>query len=150
MIEPGIQMRTTLIQATLNVILSLALVIKFGFYGAVVGTTVSMMIGSVLLFQWYGKRLMESPSTTLMQVISKPTLCVIPSAVIGSIAVGVSQDLLQLHSRIERGALLLAVALVFFFLYGFIVIRSKTVSSDDREFVDGVLPERFKYLMKFF
>jgi O-antigen/teichoic acid export membrane protein len=150
MAAPEVQMRTTLIQATLNVILSLVLVTMFGFYGAVLGTTISVIVGGLLLFAWYGRRLVERPLTMFVKVIVKPLMSIIPSILVGVGLVNIAEHVLGMETRTERGVLLLCVVLIFVALYGVMIVWSKTISSDDRGFVEGVVPARFKYLLKFF
>lgn len=150
MAAPGVQMRTTLIQATLNILLSLVLVMRFGFYGAVVGTTVSVIVGGLLLFAWFGRKLVDRPLTMFVKVIGKPLMSIIPSIVVGVGFITFGGHALGMETRTERGLLLLCVVLIFVTLYGVMIVWSKTVSSDDRGFVEGVVPARLKYLLKFF
>lgn len=147
--EPGIQMRSTLIQATLNIILSTTFVYLFGFYGAVAGTTISVVIGSLLLFVWYGRRLVERPFETFFRVTFGPLLSIIPSIIMGLGILLVAERVLGFATRAERGGLLVLVALVFLALYGIMVVWSKTLSSDDRGFIEGVIPSRLKYFLRF-
>ncbi len=147
--EPGVQMRTTLIQATLNIVLSLTLAIMFGFYGAVVGTTISVIVGGVLLFQWYGKRLIDHPLSLFVQVMIKPLAVALPSIAIGLAVSWIAQRLFDFHTRIEIGVLLAGVSVLFVVLYGVMIVRFKVLTPDDRGFIEGVMPERFKYLLRF-
>lgn len=147
--EPEVQMRTTLIQAALNIVLSLTLATMFGFYGAVVGTTVSIVIGGLLLFRWYGKKLIDHPLSMFVRVMVKPLVSVLPSVVVGLVVSQVVQQLLGFHTRAAISVLLAAVAMVFLGLYGGMIVWSKTLSSDDRGFVEGAIPARFMHLLKF-
>lgn len=150
MAEPGVQMKVSLIQSAINVVLSLTLVMAFGFYGAVVGTTISIIIGGLLLFEWYGRRLIDAPLATFMNVTGKPLMSVIPPVIVCLGTVSIASKFPSMDTRVALGLLLLFVALVFGALYGLMIKWSKTLSSDDRGFIERALPLRFKYLLKFF
>ncbi len=147
--QPGVQMRTTLIQAILNIVLSIVLVILFGFYGAVAGTTISAVVGSLLLFAWYGRRLIDRPLTAFVKATFGPALSIVPSLIVGGGMVLALEHLVGLETRAERGALLVLVALVFLILYAVMLVRSGTLSSDDRAFAEGIMPTRLKYLLRY-
>jgi O-antigen/teichoic acid export membrane protein len=57
--EPRYQMQATLVQALLNIALSIALVYYFGYAGAAAGTCVASIAGALLFIRLYGHRLME-------------------------------------------------------------------------------------------
>ena len=90
---------------------------------------------------------MERPLEAFMKVTIGPILSIIPSIIVGVGIFLVAEG--ALGTRTERGGLLVLVAAVFLALYGVMVVWSKTLSSDDRGFIEGVMPARLKYFLRF-
>ncbi|MEK9138334.1 MAG: polysaccharide biosynthesis C-terminal domain-containing protein, partial [Bacteroidota bacterium] len=145
--EPKYQMYATIIQAVLNILLSITLVVLFGYFGAVAGTTISIIVGALLFYYWFGKRVLERPVTTLVQICAKPLISIIPAVLVGVVVrffwIG------RMVSRLDLFVFLLVVAVLFVIVYGLMTYMMKVFSADDKGFVAGVLPGRLKYLLKF-
>jgi len=148
--EPKHQMQATIIQSVLNIVLSTSLLFIFGYYGAVAGTTISIITGAALFYYLYGRRMMDRPILTMAKLWAKPVVNILPSVLIGFVAGLLWVERLGTATRIEILLYLIAVAVVFFCAYGFMTYLTRTLSVDDRDFVAGVIPGRFKYLLKFF
>jgi O-antigen/teichoic acid export membrane protein len=148
--KPEIQMHTTLVQAVLNVLLSLGLVSVYGFYGAVAGTSISAIVAGLLFFSWFGRRLVDRPMTVLLTSMGKPLLSVIPAAAVGFAMITGADFLGVPESRMERGVLLALMAILFAGTYVIALILLKTLTADDKGFVEAVTPSRFRFILRFF
>lgn len=151
--EPQYQMRTTMIQVLANMILSVVLVMQFGFFGAVCGTAFATILGSILFFQYYGKRIMPSPLSTFASIVSRPILCVIPAGIAGYFA-GRAAGLLPAgvlpatSLRLTAGAELLLGLAVFGAVYVVLVRIGKVLTADDMGFFRNALPLKVQRLLR--
>jgi O-antigen/teichoic acid export membrane protein len=148
--EPKHQMHATIIQSVVNIVLSSSLLFVFGYFGAVAGTTISIITGATLFYYLYGRRMMDRPILTMARLWAKPIANVMPSVLFGFISGLLWAGRSGTATRIEILLFLIAVAVVFFCAYGFMTYVTNTLSVDDRDFVARVIPGRLKYLLKFF
>jgi len=141
--EPQYQMRTTLVQAIVNILLSTSLVLLFGYYGAVAGTAIAAVVGALLFTRVYGRRVIERPLRTFGGLLAKPVVAAIPPMV----AALASMELLEgLLSPGTRPGILGCLVLTFgVFLAGYLimVLLLRLVGPDDKRFFKGILPKRF-------
>ena len=73
--RPGIQ--SAILGVAINVVLSLALIYKFGFAGAVLGTSVSLIIASIYFMVLFQRRNHYPVLRTLYAGYMKPVLCAV-------------------------------------------------------------------------
>lgn len=145
--EPQYQMRATLVQALTNLVLSVVLVILFGFFGAVAGTVTATMLGGIIFFQTYGKRIMPDPLATLFSATAKPVLCVLLAGSSGYLA-GMAGRVFPSDSiRLVAGAELLPGLIVFAIVYVLAVRFAGVLTSDDRGFFRNALPSKVQRLL---
>jgi O-antigen/teichoic acid export membrane protein len=144
--EPKYQMQAMLIQGSLNIFLSVVLLLLFGYFGAVTGTAISMIVGTTVFVYRYGRRVVENPLHTFLALGVKPLVSIAP-------AVAVSLSLTWLlsvtgvgESRIELTLLLCISGLALLTVYGLMLYWTRTFNEDDKGFVMGVLPERLRRL----
>jgi O-antigen/teichoic acid export membrane protein len=140
--EPQYQMRTTLVQAIVNILLSTSLILTFGYYGAVAGTAIAAIVGSLLFLRVYGRRVIERPLRTLGGLLAKPILAAVPA---GVAALATMELLLQLLTPGTRPGLLGCLTVTFgVFLAGYVlmVFLLRLLGPDDRRFLKGILPSR--------
>ena len=142
--EPEFQMRTTLVQAIINVILSTVLVMHYGFMGAVTGTTLSMIVGGVLFYYTYGRRVMDAPFSFLATTLLRPIASVIP-ALIGAFLVAVLGDFLDPEGSRFIGIVVLGVAcVVFVAVYAAFLRFTGAFTADDIGFLRNALPHKMR------
>ncbi|HSQ75792.1 MAG TPA: polysaccharide biosynthesis C-terminal domain-containing protein [Bacteroidota bacterium] len=146
--EPQYQMRTTLIQAVLNLILSVVLVLQFGFYGAACGTGISIVFGGLLFFHVYGKRIMPAPLKTLFTLAAKPVLCVVPAGVAGYLASLAGRMVPSESLRIVAALELIPGVLVFAAVYIAMVRVTRVLTADDMGFFRNALPMKVQRLLR--
>lgn len=138
--EPQFQMRAMLAQTVVNVLLSTGLVLTFGYYGAVAGTTIATLFGALLFFWMYGRRIVEHPLGLLASIMARPLACGI---VAGALAGGAFAALPETGVRWELAGFLLGAGLLFIVGYAVLIVASRTVTADDAGFLKGVLPSRW-------
>jgi O-antigen/teichoic acid export membrane protein len=134
--EPEHQMKATLLQSILNVVLSTALVIIFGFYGAVVGTAFASLVGSLLFFRLAGKRIVPHPLRLLVRLSAKPIGCGIPTALLTLGFVYLLRGFAVSGPVVE----LAISSTVFLLMYAALSHLTGSFTADDRQFVSSVLP----------
>jgi len=146
--EPQYQMRTTLIQAILNLVLSVLLVLQFGFLGAACGTGVAIIFGGLLFFHTYGKRIMPAPLRTLVSLAAKPVLCVVPAGIAGYFASLIGQMVASDSLRIVAGIELITGVAVFAAVYIAMVRVNRVLTADDLGFFRNALPVKVQRLLR--
>jgi len=146
--EPQFQMYANLAQIILNVLLSTILVLRFGYFGAVAGTTIAITLGNFVFVGWYGRRIFDEPVRVLWGVFRKPLACVIVSSLTGLALVYVAESQLGVQTRPGLALLVAVAGVVFLSVYGFLIFKAKVFSSDDRGFLLGVIPGRLKHLVR--
>ncbi|HDL00916.1 MAG TPA: hypothetical protein ENH23_01620, partial [candidate division Zixibacteria bacterium] len=74
-----LDMKFGIFMAVLNLFLSIILIIKIGFIGVVIGTTISLTIASFFFMKMFHNYLGSSPLSGFIQLFYKPlTACIIP------------------------------------------------------------------------
>lgn len=118
--KPQYEMRSKVITIVLNLSLSVLLILKYGIWGAVIGTTVSMIIGSTYFFYLYHFH-MAAPFLDLFKKgICKPLL----ASLISGFAVFSLNKFFHYDSRLTAGIFLLLDMLLFggsYFIFLFIL-----------------------------
>lgn len=140
--EPQYQMRTTLAQAVVNLVLSVVLVWFFGYFGAVIGTVTATIFGGILFFGTYGKRLMPSPLASLVGLTYRPVLAVLPAGLLGILTAEACTLLPLAAGRLSAGIALGTGGLVFMAVYVAVVRLSGALTADDLGFFRNALPEK--------
>lgn len=111
--KPQYEMRSKLVTIVLNVSLSFLLILKYGIWGAVVGTTLAMVIGSSYFFYLYHSHMAMSFRGAFTGVLIKPVL----SSLVASLAVLTLQWTLTYDSRVVAGVILIIDILLFGSVY---------------------------------
>jgi O-antigen/teichoic acid export membrane protein len=137
--EPQHQMKSTLLQAAANVVLSSTLLYFYGFFGAVVGTTVATTLGMLVFLRLYGPHVDPHPFRLLLSLVTKPLLV--------SLALGAGGLALVHAADFPDGRLNLALVLLLCFvgfvgLYALLILGSKYLDKDDWGFVRGVMQRK--------
>lgn len=142
--EPKFQMQAMVVQASLNILLSTILVMWLGYYGAVLGTTIAGVAGSLLFLHLYGRRLMNAPALAFGRMMVKPLVSVAVATVAGY------AGLLWLHSVIgdvSRGGAFVSLGLagmIFLGIYVLMLLLTRTFGPDDKGFLVHVMPHRLQ------
>jgi O-antigen/teichoic acid export membrane protein len=144
--RPGYQMRATLAQLIVNIVLSTVLASLYGFPGAVVGTSIAVTTGSIMFIWTYGRTQISNPIRSVMRMTVKPLLLLVPAVVVTLLT---REAIIRLTGAPDRweALLLLPVELVVFGLvYGMGIRMSRVLSEDDRRFMEKALEGRGKIL----
>jgi O-antigen/teichoic acid export membrane protein len=147
--QPGYQMYATLLQICLNVVLSTLLVLWFGFFGAVAGTTTSVLVGTLVFYRWYGKKLVAHPFQLLMAAAGRPLAAFTVAAAFALAVHFALTALVSVAGRIALGAEILAIGSLFLVLYLYVLRKSGAINADDRRFLENILPRRFHGITHF-
>jgi O-antigen/teichoic acid export membrane protein len=127
--KPGIQ--SAMLGVVVNVVVSLGLIYKFGFAGAVLGTSVSLIIATVYFISMFHRRTGYSFSRALLEGYLKPILCsVLLLAAILSIR--------QTKALTWFG--LAAVGAIFAILYVVAILLSAFFDDYDWNKIESIMP----------
>lgn len=128
-LRPGIQSAT--LAMGLNVILSLGLIWKFGFAGAVMGTAASLIFGSAYFMFMFHRQTGYSVARVLREAYLKPILCSVPVLTV-ILAIRPAKDLLWFG--------LVGIGLVFGVVYSVAILLSGFFDEYDWTKAEGVIP----------
>jgi len=119
---PEISMRSSLIYTILNIVLSIVLIIKFGFIGTVWGTTISLLIGCGYFF-WKLHKKINLPLVNFVKktILSTTIICISIGLLIAGLS-SIVQNFLGDLNRIRSLVIFLVQGIVFIILY-LIVLR---------------------------
>lgn len=138
---PQYEMRSSFLIVIMNIALSIILIIKFGFIGALLGTTIAGTVGSLYFFFSFNRRIGESTSI-LLKIFASPFLFCLISTVI-SLAVNLlSHSFLfekPASNRLEASLYLLINGSVFLIAYLFLLLKSRYIDTYDRKIFSGFL-----------
>lgn len=141
--EPRYQMYAMLFQAILNIVLSSVLVLVFGYFGAVVGTTIAGVAGAVVFIHWYGGRLIDAPLRTFARLGVRPAGSMLAAAAAALAVQAGCQQLFSASTRIEQLMMLIAAGSLFLLVYGALLVGFKCFDDDDKRLAKTILPARF-------
>jgi O-antigen/teichoic acid export membrane protein len=148
--EPKHQMRATLLQVFVNVLLSTLLVMQFGYFGAVAGTTVAMITGAAVFLGTYGRRFWNRTGAAVFSLAFKPIISVLPSILVCVVTHRLAVAELAIHTRPGQAIALAVVGVMFLVAYALMIRWTNTLSEDDRSFVVNLHPQRWKHLVRYF
>lgn len=133
-----LDMKFGILMAVLNLCLSIILIIKIGFIGAVLGTTVSLTVSSCFFIGIFHKYI-ASPSKAFFRLFYKPIIaCIVPTFIIVVLNhVFCAQINL---SRIAKVSFLGINAVIFAILYVFSILLSKYLDEFDIKLLKDKIP----------
>jgi O-antigen/teichoic acid export membrane protein len=138
---PQYEMRSSLLIVSMNIALSVVLIIKLGFKGALLGTAISGIAGSLYFILSFQRRIKEPLSLILKKIYAPPFfLCII--SLLASIMVNYIFRLIFPElplNRIEAFYHLLLSGSVFSGVYLFCLLKSGYTDRYDREIFSGSL-----------
>ncbi len=146
--EPQFQMRAMLLQTILNIALSLTLVLTFGYFGAVVGTAVSAIIGGLFFFWLYGRRMMPHPLRFLVSVIWKPVIGAALTSAVGAMTFGWVSIAIPDPGRAMLAALVILWGILMAAAYALMIRWLRVFDEGDWGFFRGVLPARLRFILR--
>jgi O-antigen/teichoic acid export membrane protein len=146
--EPGYQMHATLLQSGLNIVLSTALVISLGYFGAVIGTAIAGIVGGTVFLHRFGKRFTPALLVTIFSVTLKPLVSIAPAIIIGMFVNHLMVDIFSVDTRLGILATLVVVGLLFLAVYIAMLVLTNVFDADDKGFIVNVVPEKFRRLLQ--
>jgi O-antigen/teichoic acid export membrane protein len=138
---PQYEMRSSVLIVVLNIALSIILIIKLGFTGALLGTTSSGIIGSSTFFYSFNRRIGKSLFSIIKKAFASPFLFCLVSLGASMFAGYFMRQLYPVPpaNRFDAFILLLVTGLVFLGVYLLFVFKSKYIDKYDREIFSGFM-----------
>lgn len=138
---PQYEMRSSVIIVVLNTALSIILIIKLGFTGALLGTTLSGIIGSSYFFWVFNRRIEESAFSIIKKIFAGPFLFCLVSLGSSMLADYFFSRLLSAPpvNRVNAFIHLLVNGVVFLGVYLLFLLKSRYIDRYDREIFTGFL-----------
>ncbi|MBT9151480.1 MAG: hypothetical protein DDT40_01675 [candidate division WS2 bacterium] len=137
----GFEMKYGIFMAILNLFLSIILIIKIGFIGAVIGTTISLTVASIFFMKMFHNYL-GTPLSGFIQLLYKPMIaCAIPALII----LFLNYDFWSpavFSGRLANLGLLAVNSIVFGGIYIAFILLSKYLDEYDK----GLIKNRFPLL----
>lgn len=147
--KPKYQMRAALLSLTLNLVLSILFILKFGFYGAAVGTLLAMTLSGIyyqVSFQCLMKR---SVLRFIKIVFLKPLLlALLPNIVLWILNYFVISELIGTNRWLALGVVVVEFGL-FFFVFMLLTIRWNYLRKEDTKILARI-PILGTLYLKFF
>jgi len=136
---PKYEMRSSVFMAVLNISLSAILIIKLGFIGALLGTTISGILGSIYFIYSFHRHTKESLFYMIKETYIPPfVFCVISTAASLSMNYLLKEFFLTAPTnRIEALYYLLINGVVFSGVFIFLLYKSSYIDKYDREILAG-------------
>ena len=145
--NPEFQMRAGLLQAVLNIILSVVLVIKIGFLGVVIATLISLSLGSIYFMILFHRNLNYSLFSFLRKTFFVPVLT---SFLVGSI-LGLVRSIYTsdgLSNRLTGFGVLGLEGIAFMILYLSIILKTNYLDEYDKSIFKKLFFEMTKRFKK--
>jgi len=138
---PQYEMRSSVLIAVTNILLSVILIIKLGFIGALIGTTISSILGSIYFIFSFHRRIKESLSSILKKIYANPFLFCVISLIVSLLVSYVFKMIVPKApaNRLEAFYHLLINGAVFLGIYLFSLFRSGYIDKYDREIFSSTL-----------
>ncbi len=138
---PQHEMRSSVIIVVLNISLSIILIIKLGFIGALLGTTLAGIIGSSYFFYSFNRRIKESAFSILTKVFALPFLFCLVSLGVSMLVDYFFKQLFPAPpaDRLDALVHLCVNGLVFLSVYLLFLLKSRYIDTYDREIFSGFL-----------
>jgi O-antigen/teichoic acid export membrane protein len=142
-----IDMKFGILLAALNLSLSIFLIIKFGFIGVVLGTTVSLIVASFIFIKLFHNYLSSIPLSSFFQLFYKPLIaCIMPVLIM----IFLNQSLQNIslsYGRLVNLSILGINGVLFALSYIGFIILSKYFDEYDIEIFKTKIPF-FKYILQ--
>jgi len=149
--RPQIQMRAAFLSAALNICLSIILVVKMGFYGAALGTAVSLILANLYYVYSFHKFMDKS---LLSYFLSNYTLPLLSGVLSSSVVIFISRFVIfsgsESISRFHCFLVLVLFSTVFILLYFVLIYFTGFFDDYDRKLICSYLPLRKAFFNKSF
>jgi O-antigen/teichoic acid export membrane protein len=141
-----IDMKFGLLLAVLNLSLSIFLIIKFGFIGVVLGTTVSLIVASFIFIKLFHDYFSSIPLNSFFQLFNKPLIACIMPVLIMIFLNHSLQNISLSYGRLVNISILGMNGILFALSYIIFIILSKYFDKYDIEIFKVKIPF-LKYLL---
>jgi len=136
--KPEYQMRASLIHCTLNLFFSIILIIKFGYIGVIVGTTLALSIGAVYFIHLANRELQVS-FNKLVAIIYPPVIASICASFANFGFNYLVTFFILSHNRLMNISILALNGLIFTMVYFIIIFLTHYFTEEDKNLLTEVL-----------
>lgn len=138
---PQYEMRSSVVIVILNIALSIILILNLGFIGALLGTSLSGIIGSAYFFYSFNRRLEESVFRILKKIFAGPFFFCALALILSLLAAYLFEHIYaeSPDNRIQAFIYLLVNGLVFLGVYIVFLLKSAYIDKYDKEVFSGFL-----------
>jgi O-antigen/teichoic acid export membrane protein len=134
----GAQMWTSIIQAATNIVLSIVLVFRIGYYGVMIGTLISLIVGAVL-FVFAFNKILKGSLRSIVHILKLPLVASTISVFIAMIPSFFEDP--SIHGKSVEALLLTVSGFVFISMY-FVILRIGEYFDEwDAEFLLRISPK---------
>lgn len=142
--KPLIPLKAGLVILILNIGLSIPLIIKYGFYGTVVGGAIALFVGSIVFIFMFNKWLNVSNIEFIKQTIVMPLIATIVAGIVTYIfRMGTLWFYLEYYSIANGIKIFVVCGIVFMSVYLYVIIRSNYFDKVEREFLKSLWRKKF-------
>jgi O-antigen/teichoic acid export membrane protein len=127
------EIQSSALNAVLNISLSVILIFKFGFLGALLGTTVAMAISNIIYLIRFSRFMKIGLSKVIERILIKPVMCALIPAIICYLFKNIYMGSIVISnfSRMEALLRLLLVGIVYLFLFVAGLFLSRAIGRSD-------------------
>ena len=142
--RPGMITKAALINMALNLFLSIGLMLMFGFWGVVIGTSVSLVLGSCIFMHDFHKYVRIPIYSFIKSAMLKPIIACLLSGITISL-LGAIFSAYSLHSgRLVNFSILIVQAMIFAIIYLAIIYKIQYLDTYDKDLLITSLSKVFK------
>jgi len=127
------EIESSVLNAILNISLSIILIFKFGFLGALLGTTVAMAVSNIIFFVRFSRFMKIGLFKAIERILLKPLLCALIPAFICFVIKNIFEDSLAMStfSRLEAVYNLSLIGIIYVFVFVAGLFLSRTIGLSD-------------------
>jgi len=142
--KPDIPLKSGLVMLTLNIGLSIPLIIKYGFWGTIVGGAIAVFIGSIVFIALFNKWLNISNFFFFKHTIAIPLIATIVAGLVTYLGrMGTLLFYLEFFSRLKGFEIFIVSGIVFMGVYLYIVLRSNYFNKSEITFLKNIWLRKF-------
>ncbi|MDD5530289.1 MAG: oligosaccharide flippase family protein [bacterium] len=142
--KPDIPLKSGLVMLTLNIGLSVPLIIKYGFWGTIVGGAVAVFVGSVVFIVLFNKWLGISNFSFFKHTIAIPLIATVVAGIVTYLGrMGTLLFYLEFFPRLKGFEIFIVSGILFMSVYLYIVLRSNYFDKSEITFLKNICSRKF-------
>lgn len=134
--KPDIPLKSGLVMLVLNIGLSIPLIIKYGFWGTVIGGAIAVFTGSIVFIVLFNKWLKISNFSFLKQTVIVPLLATLVAGIVTYLSrMGTLLFYLECFPRLKGLKIFILCGVIFTGVYLYIMLRSNYFDKIEKSFL---------------